>query len=341
MDIKTALNHLVNREDLNSSTMRAVMETIMQGEATQAQIGAVLVALRMKGETVTEIAAAASVMRELATKVPVDDTHLVDTCGTGGDGCNTFNISTASAFVAAAAGARVAKHGNRAVSSSSGSADVLEAAGVNLALTPAQVAKCIETIGVGFLFAPMHHGAMKHAVGPRKELGLRTLFNLLGPLSNPAGARSQVLGVFDRAWLEPLAKVLHELGSRHVMVVHADDGLDEISLCTTTEVAELKDGHVRRYRIQPQDYDLQCCPPEALQADGISASLQMIHGALDGSIPAARDIVALNAGAAIYVAGCSTDLSAGIHKALAVINDGSARARLDELIKFTQQYATS
>jgi anthranilate phosphoribosyltransferase len=251
VDMQAAIRRVTERQDLSADEMVAVMQLIMTGQATPAQIGGFLIGLRMKGETVDEIAAAARVMRELATPVPVSGEHLVDTCGTGGDGASTFNISTASALVAAAAGARVAKHGNRSVSSSCGSADVLEAAGVNLDLTPAQVAQCIDRIGVGFLFAPKHHSAMRHAIGPRKEMGVRTLFNLLGPLTNPGGAPNQVLGVFSAQWLEPLARVLGKLGSEHVLVVHADDGLDEISIGSATQVAELKEGKVDCYRIAP------------------------------------------------------------------------------------------
>ena len=247
MDMQAAIRSVTERQDLSSEDMIDVMRLIMTGQATPAQIGGFLIGLRMKGETVDEIAAAASVMRELATPVPVPGNYVVDTCGTGGDGASTFNISTASAIVTAAAGAQVAKHGNRSVSSSCGSADVLEAAGVNLDLDADQVARCVEKIGVGFLFAPRHHSAMKHAIGPRKEMGVRTLFNLLGPLTNPAGAPNQVLGVFSADWLEPLAEVLGKLGSNHVLVVHADDGLDEISIGAPTQVAELIEGQVARF----------------------------------------------------------------------------------------------
>ncbi|MCK5120704.1 MAG: anthranilate phosphoribosyltransferase, partial [Methylococcales bacterium] len=234
MKIQQALNKLLGQQDLTSEEMRDVMQLIMTGGATDAQIGGFLIALRCKGESVDEITAAASVMRELATKVPVSGKHIIDTCGTGGDGANTFNISTTCAFVVAAAGGQVAKHGNRSVSSSSGSADVLEAAGVNLNLSAEQVVQCVNEIGVGFLFAPKHHGAMKHAIGPRKEMGVRTLFNLLGPLSNPAETVNQLIGVFSSDWLEPLAQVLKRLGSEHVLVVNAEDGLDEISIATAS-----------------------------------------------------------------------------------------------------------
>ena len=339
MDIRTALDRLVNRIDLDRESMRSVMQTIMQGEATPAQIGAFLVALRMKGETVDEITAAVEVMRSLATHVEVSDReHLVDTCGTGGDGMSTFNISTAAAFVTAAAGAKVAKHGNRAVSSTSGSADVLEAAGVNLELSAAQVAECIDRIGVGFLFAPRHHGAMKHAVAPRKELGMRTLFNLLGPLSNPASAPNQVLGVFSRDWLQHLAEVLDKLGSRHVMVVNAEDGLDEISLCAATEIAELNRGIIRQYRVKPEDFDLERCEPRDLVADDRDTSLALLRAALDGSNRAASGIVQLNAGAAIYVAGMAADLAGGVQHAGEMISSGAASDRFRQFIELTNNF---
>ena len=260
MDIQTAIRAVVERQDLTAEQMRAVMRAIMTGAATPAQIGGFLIGLRMKGETVEEIAAAAEVMRELAVRVGVSGPHLVDTCGTGGDGVSTFNISTASAFVVAAAGGKVAKHGNRSVSSKSGSADVLEAAGVSLDLTPEQVAQCVNEVGVGFMFAPKHHGAMKHAIGPRREMGVRTIFNLLGPLTNPAGAPNQVVGVFSDQWVEPLAQVLHRLGSEHVMVVHAEDGMDEISIGAPTRVAELKHGKIHTYTVTPEQLGLKRGP---------------------------------------------------------------------------------
>jgi anthranilate phosphoribosyltransferase len=319
--------------------MRAVMRLIMTGAATPAQIGGFLVGLRMKGETVEEIAAAAEVMRELATRVGVTGPHLIDTCGTGGDGVSTFNISTASAFVVAAAGGKVAKHGNRSVSSKSGSADVLEAAGVNLDLTPEQVARCVNDVGVGFMFAPKHHAAMKHAIGPRREMGVRTIFNLLGPLTNPAGAPRQVLGVFAEQWVEPLAEVLQRLGSEHVLVVHAEDGLDEISIGAPTRVAELKDGRVRVFTIQPEQYGLARADVKQLGVTGPTESLARIQSVFDNQPGAARDIVALNAGAAIYAAGLAPDLNAGVRSALAVLASGAAKAKLAALVALSQQLA--
>jgi anthranilate phosphoribosyltransferase len=336
MQIQKALQILLDKQDLSADQMRAVMRLIMSGEATDAQIGGFLIALRCKGESIDEIAAAAEVMRELAGKVPVRCEHLIDTCGTGGDGANTFNISTTSAFVVAAAGGRVAKHGNRSVSSSCGSADVLEAAGVNLDLTAEQVASCVNEIGVGFLFAPKHHGAMKYTIGPRREMGVRTLFNLLGPLSNPAGAPNQLIGVFAKDWLEPLAQVLKKLGSRHVLVVNADDGLDEISIASATRVAELKNGQVTTYTVTPEQFGLQRASLAELAVDGTASSLAMVKSVLDNKPGPARDIVALNAGAAIYAADLADSLAAGVEKAQQIIAGGAARAKWDALIAYSK-----
>jgi anthranilate phosphoribosyltransferase len=335
MDMQAAIRAVTEQRDLDSAEMESVMRLIMTGQATPAQIGGFLVGLRMKGETVDEIAAAARVMRELATRVEVSGPHLVDTCGTGGDGASTFNISTASALVSAAAGGRVAKHGNRSVSSSSGSADVLEAAGVRLDLTPDQVAGCIDQVGVGFLFAPQHHSAMKHAIGPRKEMGVRTLFNLLGPLTNPAGAPNQVLGVFSEHWVEPLARVLQHLGSEHVLVVHAQDGLDEISIGSPTRVAELKDGGITVYTVAPEDFGLERADLSAIAVADAGQSLAMINEVLDNRQGPARDIVMLNAGAAIYAAGVADSLANGVERAGGVLADGSARDTLTALIRAT------
>ena len=336
MNIQQAIGQIIERCDLNTEEMAAVMQQIMTGQATAAQIGGFLIGLRMKGETTDEIAGGAKVMRELAAKVEINPQHLVDTCGTGGDATNTFNISTASAFVVAAAGGRVAKHGNRSVSSQSGSADVLEAAGVKLDLAPLQVAQCIETIGVGFLFAPQHHSAMKHAIAPRREMGVRTIFNLLGPLTNPASAPNQVLGVFSQAWVEPLAQVLKKLGSRHVMVVHAEDGLDEISLGSATFVAELKAGDIKTYSIAPEQFGIERAALSSLQVADATQSLERIRSALTNQPGPERDIVIFNAGAAIYVAGLSDSLQQGIEKAKQVIADGSAYNKLQALADYTQ-----
>jgi anthranilate phosphoribosyltransferase len=336
MQIQQALQALLNKQDLSSEQMREVMRQIMSGNATDAQIGGFLIALRCKGETVDEIAAAAEVLRELAAKVPVQGDHVIDTCGTGGDGANTFNISTTCAFVVAAAGGQVAKHGNRSVSSSCGSADLLEAAGVNLDLTAAQVAECVNRIGVGFLFAPKHHGAMKYTANARKEMGVRTLFNLLGPLSNPAGAPNQLIGVFAKQWVEPLAQVLKKLGSKHVLVVNADDGLDEISIASATTVAELKDGNVTCYTITPEQFGFKRASLDQLAIDGAASSLEMVKSVLDNKAGPARDIVALNAGAAIYAADITDSLTAGIEKAGQLIASGAAKAKFDALIAYSK-----
>lgn len=335
MEIQAAIQAVIEQRDLSGEEMQSVMRTIMTGAATPAQIGGFLVGLRMKGETVDEIAAAAAVMRELASPVRVSGDHMVDCCGTGGDGAKTFNISTAATFVIAAAGGQVAKHGNRSISSSSGSADLLETAGAKLDISPEQVANCINEVGVGFMFAPMHHSAMKHAIGPRKEMAVRTVFNLLGPLTNPAGAPNQVIGVFDAAWVEPLAQVLKQLGSRHVLVVHGSDGLDEITISGETQVAELKDGEVTSYTISPQQFGLSTAPLSELAVDNAEQSLTVVKGVLGNSGGAASDIVALNAGAAIYVAGLADSLAGGVEKAQAVIASGEAATKLDALVSCT------
>jgi anthranilate phosphoribosyltransferase len=338
MDMQKAIQTVVDGMDLSMGEMTTVMRLIMTGEATPAQIGGFLIGLRMKGETVDEVAAAASVMRDLATPVTVDDrAHLVDIVGTGGDGASTFNVSTASTFVLAAAGGRVAKHGNRSVSSSSGSADVLEAAGVNLDASPEQVSNCISEVGVGFMFAPKHHSAMKHAIGPRKEMGVRTIFNVLGPLTNPAGAPNQVLGVYSDHWLESLAQVLRQLGSNHVMVVHSEDGLDEISIGGATNVAELKGGEITSYQISPEDFGLQSGSLESLKVGNAEQSLAMIKSVFANEAGPARDIIQLNAGAAIYVAGLSDTLAEGVAKAAEVIASGAAAQKLDDLIRVSRQ----
>ena len=332
MDIKNALKLLVNRQDLTSQQMTAVMQQIMTGIATPSQIGGFLVALQMKGETIAEITAAAQVMRSLATTVDMGSDNLVDTCGTGGDGASTFNVSTASAFVVAAAGAKVAKHGNRSISSSSGSADVLEAAGVNLDISPQQVKNCINTVGVGFMFAQKHHDAMKHTIAPRREMSVRTIFNLLGPLTNPAKALHQVLGVFDKKWVEPMAHVLKALGSRHVLVVHSKDGLDEISIGEQTYVAELKNNIVTCYEVCPEDFGLKRENISQLAIQSADESLAIINSIFDGELGPARDIVALNAGAAIYAADLASSLDRGIEKAQTLIDNGKAKQKLQDFI---------
>ncbi len=335
---KDVLNQLLNRQNLSSEQMLATMRQVMGGELTSVQISAFLIALRCKGETVDEIAAAATVMRELSTKVAIKNTaNLVDTCGTGGDGIQTFNVSTVSAFVAAAAGAKVAKHGGRSVSSTCGSADVLEALGVNVNQTPEQVAESVDEIGIGFMFAPNHHSAMKHAAPVRKELGVRTLFNLLGPLTNPANAKRQVMGVFDKALTGKLAQVLQKLGSEHVLVVHGADGMDEISFTGDTFVAELKDGKVSEYALNPKQFDMQIHNLNEIQIQNAQESKAMILDVLAGKKNAARDIVLLNAGAAIYVAGLQPSIHVGIEQATNMIDSGEAAKKLQQLIQKSNQ----
>ncbi len=340
MDIKQALTKLVARIDLTTEEMISVMRIVMTGGATPAQIGGFLVALRMKGETLDEITGAAMVMRELATPVDINVDFLVDTCGTGGDGANLFNVSTASAFVVAAAGGRVAKHGNRSVSSSTGSADVLEAAGIKLDITAEQVARCVREIGVGFMFAPAHHSAMRHAIGPRKELGMRTIFNMLGPMTNPANVKRQVIGVFNGELCKPMAEVLGRLGSEHVMVVHAKDGLDEISLATETQIAELKNGEIREYIIKPEDFGMQSKSLIGLSVSNAEDSLLLIRDALGNRrgqyAEKAADIIALNAGAAVYVSGVASSLSDGVEMARDAIGSSLAGEKIRELAAFTQ-----
>ncbi len=337
MSYAQTLNRLINGEDLSFEAMQNLMQQVMAGELTPAQIAGVLVALRIKGETVDEIAAAASVMRSLSTKVNIQEvSHLVDTCGTGGDGIQTFNISTVSAFVAAAAGAKVAKHGGRSVSSTCGSADVLEALGVNVNLTPEQVANTVNQVGLGFMFAPNHHSAMKHAAPVRRELGIRTLFNLLGPLTNPASAKRQVMGVFSRDLTGKLAHVLKQLGSEHVMVVCGADGMDEISFTGDSHIAELKEGKVLEYTVNPTQFGLNLHELNSIRVNDAQESKQMILDLLAGKTGPARDIVLLNAGAAIYVAGISPTLAAGIHTAAEMLDSGKALQKMQALISATK-----
>jgi anthranilate phosphoribosyltransferase len=334
-----ALVRLIEQREIFHDEMLSLMREIMSGGVTPAQIAGILIGLRVKKETVGEISAAAQVMREFATKVPVNNrAHLVDTCGTGGDATHTFNISTASALVAAAAGARVAKHGGRSVSSTCGSADVLENLGVNLNLTPEQVGQCIDQIGIGFMFAPNFHGAMRYAAPVRRELGVRTIFNVLGPLTNPAGADNQVMGVFHQDLVGIQARVLQRLGSRHVLVVHGADGLDEISISEGTYIAELKDGAVSEYIVHPDLFGLTTAPINMLRVANIDEAREKLLGVLDGEVGAPRDIVQLNAGAAIYVAGLAKTLEAGVVKADQVIASGAAKAKLGQLIALSNSF---
>jgi anthranilate phosphoribosyltransferase len=340
MNIQQGLAKVIERQNLTTEEMISVMHQVMGGEATPAQIGGFLVALRMKGETIDEITGATQVMRELSSGVKIDDPSAVDTCGTGGDGSNLFNVSTASAFVVAAAGGKVAKHGNRSVSSTTGSADVLEHAGVSLTLTIDQVARCVNEIGVGFMFAPSHHSAMKYAIGPRKELAQRTIFNMLGPLTNPAGVKNQVIGVFNSALCRPLAEVLQRLGSEHVLVVHSTDGLDEISLAAETFVAELKNGEITEYKISPEQLGIDSQSLIGLTVESAEQSYQLIKDALGKRATIAgkkaADIIALNAGAAIYAANITTSLAQGVEMAQDAIFTGLALGKLNELVSFTR-----
>ncbi len=331
--IQEAIRDLIAGADLGRAKMRAVMEQIMSGQATDAQIGAFLVALRIKGETIDEIAGGAEVMREKATPIVTVRPDLIDTCGTGGDDSGTFNISTTVAFVACGAGLAVAKHGTRSISSQCGSSDVLTALGVNIEATPEKVGECIDEVGIGFLFAIALHGAMKHAIGPRRELATRTVFNILGPLTNPAGAKRQLLGVFDGALTEALAGVLRELGSERALVVHGSDGLDEITLTGPTQVSELRDGQISTRQIHPGDFGLQTVAAEALKGGDADYNARILREVLDGKEGPQRDVVLLNAAAAMVVGGLAEDVTAGLERARASIDSGKARQALDRLVE--------
>ena len=335
MNIKQAIAKVVEGHDLSRAQMYDVFLQLMSGETSDAQIGAFLVALRIKGESIGEIAGAVEVMRELASGVDVSGEYLVDIVGTGGDESNLFNVSTVSSFVVAAAGGRVAKHGNRSVSSKSGAADLLEEAGVNLNISADQVAACVDKVGIGFMFAPSHHSAMKYAIGPRKELGMRTIFNILGPMTNPAGVKRQLIGVYDKALCRPMAEVLGHLGAEHIMVVSSADGLDEISIAAETHVAEYKNGHLNEYILLPEDYFGVRQSLKGLSVTNPKESLEMIVLALNGGASTAADLIALNAGAALYVAGCVESVKEGVVMAQKTISSGAARAKIDQLASFT------
>jgi len=333
-----ALQRTIEHREIFHDEMLELMRMIMSGQMSPVMVSALMVGLRVKKETIGEIAAAAQVMREFATKVEVKDTqHLVDVVGTGGDGSHTFNISTAATFVCAAAGAKVAKHGNRAVSSRSGSADVLEALGANIALSPEQVGRCIDEVGVGFMFAPAHHAAMKHAAPVRRELGVRTIFNILGPLTNPALAPTQLMGVFHADLVGIQVRVLQRLGARQAMVVFGLESLDEISISGETLVGELKDGRIEEYNVHPAKFGLPVHDPRAIRVGTVEESRAMVLGALENKVGAARDIVGLNAGAAIYTSGVAPTMQDGVDRAFELIASGAARAKLDQFVRATQQ----
>jgi len=341
MNFSESLEHIFSGQDLPRDVMIEVMRAVMTGNATEAQIGALLGALRTKGESVDEVSAAASVMRELATPVDLGGADAIDIVGTGGDVSHTFNISTCCALVTAAAGIKVAKHGNRSVSSKSGAADFLETAGVALDLSPASIAQCIQEVGVGFMFAPNHHSAMRHAIGPRKELATRTIFNLLGPMTNPAGVKRQILGVFSADWVGPVANAMMQLNSEHVLVVHGHDGMDELSLSGPSVVAELKQGKVTDLSISPSDFGFETQPLSAIQVDGAEQSLEMINGVLNNESGAAKDIVLLNSGAAIYVGGGASSIGDGIERAREVVANGKAAETLNRLADLSQSLSES
>jgi anthranilate phosphoribosyltransferase len=336
--IAEAIQRTVEHREVFHDEMLHIMRQIMRGELSPAQIAGFIMGLRVKKETIGEIAAAAQVMRELATPVEVaDDRHLVDTCGTGGDAAHTFNVSTCAAFVAAAAGAKVAKHMGRSVSSSSGSAEVLEALGAQINLSPAQTGEALEKLGIGFMFAPAHHAAMKHAAPVRKDLGVRTIFNILGPLTNPAGAKQQVMGVFHPDLVGIQVRVLQRLGSKHVMVVYGIDGLDEISISGETMIGELVKGEINEYNIHPSQFGLELYDRRAITVNTVEESKAMIQAVLDNQPGPAHNIVAMNAGAAIYVAGLAPSLKAGIERASQAIKSGAAKHKMEEFIAFSKQ----
>jgi len=339
MNIQTAIKTLMQGKNLEQNEMQEVMSAIMGGDATASQISAFLVALAIKGETVDEIVGAASIMRSLAAPVDIQAEKIIDSVGTGGDGAKLFNVSTASSFVVAAAGGTVAKHGNRAASGNSGSADLLEAAGVNISISPQQVAECINEVGIGFMFAPMHHSAMKYAIATRKEIAVRTVFNLLGPITNPARATHQLTGVFSQHWVKPMAEVLGRLGSQHALVVHSDDGLDEISLATTTSVAEFKDGRVSTYTIGPEEFGIVPQPLDSLIIEDAAQSLKLIRSALAGAPGPAFDMIALNAGATLYAGDLADSLVDGVRLAQETLRSGNALKKLDELVAVSQRFS--
>jgi anthranilate phosphoribosyltransferase len=318
--------------------MSEIILEILEGKVTDAQIGAFLIALSMKGETVDEVLGAVGVMRDLSTKVEIDEPNLIDTCGTGGTGIGIFNVSTTSALVASSCGAKIAKHGNRSATRKSGSADLLEQAGVSLSLTPEQVASCIQEIGLGFMFAQAHHSAMRHVVGPRKEIGQKSIFNVLGPLTNPASAKRQVLGVYDKKWMTPIAEVLDELGSEHLLIVHSRDGLDEISLASPTYMTEMRDGKISEYEVSPEDFNFETDTLEGLQVNSPQESLDLAKLALQGEHKKASSMICMTAGAALYVSGIANSLESGVELAKRSVESGEGLKKLNQLVEFTSQF---
>lgn len=338
MDIQSAISQVSARRNLTREDMSEIILEILEGKVTDAQIGAFLVALSMKGETVDEVLGAVGVMRDLSTKVEIDEPNLIDTCGTGGTGIGIFNVSTTSALVASSCGAKIAKHGNRSATRKSGSADLLEQAGVSLSLTPEQVASCIQEIGLGFMFAQAHHSAMRHVVGPRKEIGQKSIFNVLGPLTNPASAKRQVLGVYDKKWMTPIAEVLDELGSEHLLIVHSRDGLDEISLASPTYMTEMRDGKISEYEVSPEDFNFETDTLEGLQVNSPQESLDLAKLALQGEHKKASSMICMTAGAALYVSDIANSLESGVELAKRSVESGEGLKKLNQLVEFTSQF---
>ena len=338
MDIQSAISQVSARRNLTREDMSEIILEILEGKVTDAQIGAFLIALSMKGETVDEVLGAVGVMRDLSTKVEIDEPNLIDTCGTGGTGIGIFNVSTTSALVASSCGAKIAKHGNRSATRKSGSADLLEQAGVSLSLTPEQVASCIQEIGLGFMFAQAHHSAMRHVVGPRKEIGQKSIFNVLGPLTNPASAKRQVLGVYDKKWMTPIAEVLDELGSEHLLIVHSRDGLDEISLASPTYMTEMRDGKISEYEVSPEDFNFETDTLEGLQVNSPQESLDLAKLALQGEHKKASSMICMTAGAALYVSGIANSLESGVELAKSSVESGEGLKKLNQLVEFTSQF---
>ena len=338
MDIQSAISQVSARRNLTREDMSEIILEILEGKVTDAQIGAFLIALSMKGETVDEVLGAVGVMRDLSTKVEIDEPNLIDTCGTGGTGIGIFNVSTTSALVASSCGAKIAKHGNRSATRKSGSADLLEQAGVSLSLTPEQVASCIQEIGLGFMFAQAHHSAMRHVVGPRKEIGQKSIFNVLGPLTNPASAKRQVLGVYDKKWMTPIAEVLDELGSEHLLIVHSRDGLDEISLASPTYVTEMRDGKISEYEVSPEDFNFETDTLEGLQVNSPQESLDLAKLALQGEHKKASSMICMTAVAALYVSDIANSLESGVELAKRSVESGEGLKKLNQLVEFTSQF---